>query len=106
MTGQLAAYRKLERRLWMARWTHEGQESPEEDLILDEMDSAWLALTSDEQEILRLEGPRCWPTDSPSTQPPTLAERRSNSEDPTPWSYQGFSSPGEAILSSSEEEAA
>ena len=106
MTDQLDSYRKLERRLWMARWMHEGQESPQEDDVLDEMDATWRTLTNEEQEMLRLEGPRCWPTDCPAFHPPTLAEGRPNSPAQTPWSYQGFSSPYQTILSTTEDEAA
>ena len=63
----LAHYRQLERRLWMARWRHEGEESVEEDAILDEMEDAWLNLTEDERTLLNLEGPTCWFMDSPSS---------------------------------------
>lgn len=97
MTKGLVHYRQLERRLWMVRWRHEGQESVEEDAILDEMDDIWMNLTDDEQALLRLEGPRCWPTDS-SSLPPQLYDPLYPSA-PTPWAYEGFPSPAEAILS-------
>jgi hypothetical protein len=97
MTKDLARYRQLELRLWMARWKHEGQESAEEDAILDEMDDTWMRLTDDEQALLRLEGPKCWPTESTSL-PPQLADTLYVSA-PTPWAYEGFHSPAEAILS-------
>ena len=97
MTKDLARYHQLERRLWMARWRQEGQESEEEDAILDQMDQAWMNLTDDEQALLRLEGPRCWPTES-SSFPPQLAERLYASA-PTSWAYEGFHSPAEAIQS-------
>ena len=63
----LAHYRRLERRLWMARWIHGGEESVEEDAAIEEMEDAWLRLTDDEQDLLRREPPRCWPTE-PSSQ--------------------------------------
>ena len=97
MTEVLVHYRQLERRLWMVRWRHEGEESVEEDAILDEMDDTWMNLTEDEQALLRLEGPRCWPTDS-SSLPPRLSESQYPSA-PTSWTYEGFHSPNEAILS-------
>lgn len=97
MTRGLAHYRQLERRLWMARWRREGQESPEEDAILDEMEDAWLNLAEDERALLRLEGPRCWPTES-SSLPPQLPGALYSSR-PTPWAYEGFRSPAETILS-------
>jgi hypothetical protein len=97
MTKDLAHYRQLERRLWMARWMHEGQESAEEDAILDVMEEIWMSLVEDERALLRLEGPRCWPTES-SSLPPQLADPLYDSR-PTPWTYEGFRSPGEAILS-------
>jgi hypothetical protein len=97
MTKDLAHYRQLERRLWMARWRHEGQESVDEDAILDEMEDIWMNLIEDERVLLRLEGPRCWPTES-SSLPPQLAGILYVSA-PTPWAYEGFHSPAEAILS-------
>jgi hypothetical protein len=81
----------------MARWRHEGQESAEEDRILDGMEQLWLNLTEDERAVLRLEGPRCWPTES-SSAPPDLADLAYEAA-PEPWSYEGFHSPAEAILS-------
>jgi len=97
MTRDLAHYRQLERRLWMARWRSEGRESAEEDAILDEMEDAWMNLAEDERALLRLEGPRCWPTES-SSLPPQLPGALYSSR-PTPWAYEGFRSPAEAILS-------
>jgi hypothetical protein len=97
MTKDLLEYRQLEHRLWMVRWRHEGQESAEEDTILDEMEDTWMNLTEDERALLRLEGPICWPTDS-SLLPPRLFDSQYPSA-PTPWAYEGFHSPNEAILS-------
>ena len=97
MTKDLMDYRQLERRLWMVRWRHDGEESSEEDAILDEMEKKWMSLTDAEQAALRLEGPRCWPTDS-SSLPPRLSDSLYPSV-PTPWAYEGFHSPSEAILS-------
>ena len=56
MTSDLARYRELELRLWMTRWRHAGQESAEEDVILDEdeMEEVGLNLIEDERAVLRL----------------------------------------------------
>jgi hypothetical protein len=97
MTKALEHYRQLERRLWMVRWRHEGEESLEEDAILDEMERPWMDLSEDERALLRLEGPRCWPTDS-SSLPPRFSDSLCPSA-PTPWAYEGFHSPDQAILS-------
>ena len=97
MSKELVHYRQLERRLWMTRWRRAGQESAEEDAILDEMENIWLNLIEDERALLRLEGHRCWPTDS-SSLPPDLADALPASA-PTQWAYEGFPSPAEAILS-------
>jgi hypothetical protein len=83
MTKELAHYRQLERRLWMARWINEGWESPGEDATLDEMEETWLQLSDQEQDLLRREPPRCWPTESPSW-PPELAGGPYTLE-PMPW---------------------
>jgi len=101
VTEDLARYRQLERRLWMARWKHGEQESAQEDALLDEMEDVWTKLTADEQALLRTEGPRCWPTES-SSLPPWLSDTLYASG-PTSWTYEGFRSPTETILS---EEAA
>ena len=97
MTNGLQRYRQLERRLWMTRWRHAGHWSVEEDAILDEMEAAWMTLSEDDRALLRLEGPRCWPTDS-SSFPPEFTDAPYAST-PTPWAYEGFHSPAEAILS-------
>ena len=97
VTKELAHYRQLERRLWMTRWRHAGQESVEEDAILDEMENIWMNLIEDERALLLLEGPRCWPTDS-SSLPPELADALP-APAPTQWAYEGFRSAAEAILS-------
>lgn len=96
MTKDLASYRQLERRLWMTRWRHEGEESAEEDAILDEMERSWLNLTDDERGLLSREGPRCWPME-PSAWPPDLVTAPIFA--PSPWTYEGFRSPSDAILS-------
>jgi hypothetical protein len=98
MSEQLADYRRLERRLWVARWRNDGRESAEEDQILDQLESAWMQLSDSEQALLRAEGPRCWPLDS-STAPPQFEDARYVFESEA-WSYEGFSSPLQAILSS------
>jgi hypothetical protein len=97
VTKDLVHYHQLERRLWLTRWSHAGQESVEEDGILDEMEIVWMNLTEDERALLRLEGPRCWPLDS-SSLPPGLADAL-HASSPTQWSYEGFHSAAEAILS-------
>jgi len=96
MTKELAHYRQLERRLWMVRWRNEGGESPEEDATLDEMEETWLHLSGEERSVLRLEPPRCWPTES-SSFPPQLSGGPYTLT-PEPWIYEGFRSPLEAIL--------
>jgi hypothetical protein len=97
MNEALARYRLLELSLWMIRWRHEGKESAEEDAILDEMDETWMKLTGEEQVLLRLEKPKCWPMD-PSSLPPSLMDTP-RIPVPAPWPYEGFDSPAEAILS-------
>jgi hypothetical protein len=95
MTKELSHYRQLERRLWMARWLRDGGESAEEDAMLDEMESVWLRLSDGEHDLLRREPPRCWPAD-PSSLPPQLSDIPYLSA-PSPWAYEGFHSPAEAI---------
>lgn len=97
MSKDLVRYRRLERRLWMLRWRHQGEESAAEDGLLDEMEVAWMDLSESEQVILRTEGPRCWPTDW-SALPPQFEDARYVSE-PESWAYEGFPSPLQAILS-------
>jgi hypothetical protein len=60
MTEALGAYRQLETRLRNVRSDNNGQESPEEDEILDSMDVLWYDLTPEEREMLQNEGPSCW----------------------------------------------
>jgi hypothetical protein len=98
VTKDLVHYHQLERRLWLTRWSHAGQESVEEDGILDEMETVWMNLIEDERALLRLEGPRCWPMDSSSLTPDLTDARHASA--PTPWAYEGFHSAAEAILSS------
>ena len=98
MTWEFVHYRQLERRLWMIRWRHAGEESAGEDEILDEMDTLWMQLSEREQAILRAEGPRCWPMDSTAL-PPQFADARWMAE-PEAWGYEGFDSASQAILSS------
>jgi len=69
----------------------------EEDVILDKMENIWMNLIEDDRALLRLEGPRCWPTDS-SSWPPDLADALPAAA-PTQWTYEGFRSAAEAILS-------
>ena len=95
MTEALRSYRLLESRLWYTRWRHEGCESLAEDAILDQMDQAWLQLSDEQQNLLRAEGPRCWPMDW-SCWPPPLPEDGLSA--PRPWTYEKFRSPQDAIL--------
>jgi hypothetical protein len=97
MTKHLAQYRQLERRLWMTRWRREGEESPEEDMVLDEMERKWMSLTAEERTRLSSEGPRCWPMDSFSPMPRVSGTLLQSSWQV--WEYEGFGSPAEAILS-------
>ena len=97
MTREFVRYRQLERRLWLIRWRNAGEESVEEDEVLDEMDRTWMQLSEREQGILRSEGPRCWPVD-PSALPPQFADARWIVE-PEPWAYEGFDSAAQTILS-------
>jgi len=97
MTREFVHYRQLERRLWLIRWRNAGEESVEEDQVLDEMDRSWMQLSDREQAILRAEGPRCWPMDS-SALPPQFADARWMAE-PVPWAYEGFDSAAQTILS-------
>jgi hypothetical protein len=96
MTESLGQYRKLERLLWLARWRNDGQESVEEDAILDEMDQVWAKLTANEEQLLRKEGPQCWPSEL--TSHPQLWEAFGSSME-NPWAYEGFRSPEDTILS-------
>ncbi|MGH9892175.1 MAG: hypothetical protein ACREA0_09380 [bacterium] len=90
MTDASRHYRRLEQLLWMTRWLHEGQESSEEDAILDEMDEVWDGLDEDERRLLDEEGARCWPLEA-NGWVPTLAEavRIMTPEQPA---YGGFAS--------------
>ena len=97
MTREFVRYRQLERRLWLIRWRNAGDESVEEDEVLDEMDRAWIELSEREQAILRAEGPRCWPMDA-SALPPQFADARWIAE-PEAWAYEGFDSAAQTILS-------
>lgn len=97
MTETTGHYQRLERRLWVLRWRHEGRESVEEDRILDEMDHVWGALTEDERRLLDREGPRCWPMDARGWVP-TLAEV-AQAVTPEQPCYEGFASVAETIQS-------
>ena len=97
VTREYVHYRQLERRLWLIRWRNAGEESVEEDEVLDEMDRAWMQLPEREQAILRAEGPRCWPMD-PTALPPQFADARWMAE-PEVWTYEGFELAEQTILS-------
>jgi len=98
MSEDLKQYRDLERRLWMTRWRNEGRESAEEDAILDEMENAWMKLSQNEQDLLRHEGPNCWPDDFASS-PPLYNLDLEEAPISSAWAYEGFPSPADAILS-------
>ena len=53
MTQALARYLELRARLAQVRWKHAGYDSADEELLLEEMDDAWEALS--EAEIAELE---------------------------------------------------
>jgi hypothetical protein len=95
MSEAMTRYRQLERRLWVIRWRHEGEESTGEDSVLDEMDGAWAALTDEERTLLDREGPRCWPMEARGWVP-TAADAACliTPEQPT---YAGFASVAETI---------
>jgi len=93
--SEVGRYRQFERSLWLTRLRHAGEESPEEDRLLEEMDAAWADLTDAERRRLDDEGPRCWPMDPTPTAPFSEAVPR-----PTVsqiWAYEGFARPEDAI---------
>lgn len=49
----VAAYRAVELKLGLVREKNLGEDSPEEDDVLDESDVAWWALSQDEMEYIR-----------------------------------------------------
>ena len=55
MSEALTKYRRLEEEFVRTRWIHRGIESPEEDVILEKMDSAWSRLTAEEQVVVNAE---------------------------------------------------
>ena len=57
MCAALQKYRALSARLAAVRDAHGGEDSPEEDVVLDEMDEAWSQLSADEQALLDRESP-------------------------------------------------
>jgi hypothetical protein len=97
MTREFVRYRQMERHLWLVRWRNAGEESVEEDEILDQMDGTWMQLSEREQAILQAEGPRCWPMD-PSALLPQFTDARWIAQ-PEAWTYEGFGSAVETILS-------
>ena len=95
MTEVMARYRQLQRRLWVIRWYHEGEESIEEDAVLDEMDGVWNNLTDNERDLLNQQEARCWPMEAIGWVPtPAEATRLTTPEQP---SYAGFTSVAETI---------
>ena len=63
----LYVYREYEQALRLVRERHGGQESEEEDRVLDAMDKLWHELIPSEQATLRAEEARCWPAEGGST---------------------------------------
>ena len=62
MSEALESYRNFQSRLKYIREFHFGQNSTEEDQILEEMDVVWTQLTEEERDLIRAEGPkRFWP---------------------------------------------
>jgi hypothetical protein len=97
MSSELAQYRQLERHLWLTRWRKAGDESEEEDVILDEMEAAWQKLSEDERVLLTREGPRCWPMEH-TTWPPNLANTTRPFATRSRY-YEVFTSTADTILS-------
>jgi hypothetical protein len=95
MTEALLRYRELERRLWLARLRHAGEDSAEEEALLDDMEDAWAKLANEERLLLNSEGPVCWPMDS-TPLPIDLSGSRLSK--PRGWAYEGFRSGAEAIF--------
>ncbi len=72
MSERPGRYREFEIRLLHTRWVHGGQESAEEDALLEEMDDLWWKLTEQERESLRKDP---LPEGPVETQPARLADR-------------------------------
>ena len=56
MPSLVEQYREFERRLEYVRLIHGGLESPEEDDLIDQLQSVWDRLTQDERDRVRREG--------------------------------------------------
>lgn len=58
MSEALLRYREFQRQLQYVRWKNRGQESREEDALLEEMDDAWWSMEEDERVRVNAEPPR------------------------------------------------
>ena len=58
MSEALRRYLELEDELVAERWRYAGNESDEEDRLLDEMDGVWWQLSESERDELRRRPPR------------------------------------------------
>jgi hypothetical protein len=58
MSEALLRYQELEDELVAVRWRYAGNESDEEDRLLDEMDGVWWQLSEPERDGLRGRPPR------------------------------------------------
>jgi hypothetical protein len=58
MSAAMQRYRELERMLIHMRWVHQGHECGDEEALVEAMAEGWYALTADEQNEIRAEGPK------------------------------------------------
>lgn len=58
MSEAFEKYRSLKQRLIHVRWIHRGLESDEEDRLIEDMDTVWWQLDTDEQDMFRTEPPQ------------------------------------------------
>jgi len=65
MSEALAKYRCLENELVRIRWVHRGAESPEEDDLLEKMDTEWSRLSAEDQAVASAEPVRSLVRESP-----------------------------------------
>jgi len=61
---RMIKYRELESKLALMRRGKEGEESAEEDAVLDEMDRIWGKLTVEERDVLSQDSPKPMPSRS------------------------------------------
>ncbi|MBT3327541.1 MAG: hypothetical protein HN396_15005 [Gemmatimonadales bacterium] len=58
MNKAMKHYRMLEAQLVHMRWVNRGHESPQEELLVEQMAEAWWDLSGKEQAQIRAEGPK------------------------------------------------